>query len=161
MEDLPFSTDLRPDQRLRLRPARAEECPDVTALCLRSKAVWGYDAAFMARCRDELTVTPDDLANTPVQVAERNGQVVGIVQISLTDGRADLEKLFVDPDAMGSGIGRALMTWAKTTAAALGATELVIEADPDAAPFYRRQGRREGPISIDPRPGVAEVRDAA
>ena len=42
---------------LALRPARPEEAPALTELCLRSKAVWGYDAAFMQACRRELTMT--------------------------------------------------------------------------------------------------------
>ena len=36
---------------LGLRPARPEEGAELIELCLRSKAVWGYDDAFMAACR--------------------------------------------------------------------------------------------------------------
>jgi len=39
-----------------IRPARREECGLLTELALRSKAVWGYDAAFMEACREELTI---------------------------------------------------------------------------------------------------------
>ena len=41
-----------------VRAARAAEAGDLTELALRAKASWGYDAAFMAACRDELTMTP-------------------------------------------------------------------------------------------------------
>jgi hypothetical protein len=41
-----------------------------------------------------------------------------------------LLKLFVEPSAFRSGTGKE-----KT-----GATQLTIESDPDAAPFYRRMG---------------------
>lgn len=43
-----------------IRDARDEDC-QATALCLRSKASWGYDATFMAQCRETLTVTPPKL----------------------------------------------------------------------------------------------------
>ena len=39
-----------------------------------------------------------------------------------------------------TGPGRKLLDWAKATARAAGAPALVIEADPDAAEFYRRMG---------------------
>ena len=37
-----------------------------------------------------------------------------------------------------SGTGKALRVWATDVAKKLGATRLIIEADPDAAPFYRK-----------------------
>ena len=39
---------------MRLRLARAGEAAALTALCLRSKAHWGYDADFMAKARARL-----------------------------------------------------------------------------------------------------------
>ena len=125
---------------LTLREARAEDCEALTELCLRSKAVWGYDAAFMDQCRAELTLKPNALRPDQTQVAERGGRYLGVAQISTDGNEAYLEKLFVDPDAMGQGIGRALIEWARSAATRRGALRLVIEADPDAAPFYRRIG---------------------
>ena len=34
-----------------------DEADCLTALCMRSKAHWGYDAAFMHACREELRMT--------------------------------------------------------------------------------------------------------
>jgi GNAT superfamily N-acetyltransferase len=51
-----------------------------------------------------------------------------------------LLKLFVEPSALRSGTGNALLAWATEVAKKLGATRLTIEADPDAAPFYRKMG---------------------
>ena len=109
-------------------------------MCLRSKAVWGYDDAFMAACRTELTLHPDELRFTSIQVAECNATVVGLAQIKFTGMDADLLKLFVEPAWLGSGIGRLLFEWATATARDLGATRMIIEADPGAAPFYERMG---------------------
>jgi hypothetical protein len=39
-----------------IRKARPDEAGELTELALRSKAHWGYDEAFMASCREELTV---------------------------------------------------------------------------------------------------------
>jgi GNAT superfamily N-acetyltransferase len=126
-----------------LRPARIDELEILSALCLRSKAVWGYDRAFIDACRTELTLAPADLLMSEIQVVERDGSVVGVAQISLRDGLAQLEKLFVEPEAMRTGAGRALLNWARDTARKAGASALIIEADPGAAAFYRRMGAHD------------------
>ena len=125
---------------LTLRNAKPEDCPAATDLCLRSKAVWGYSAEFMARCRAELSLTPEMLERDDAQIAEWHGCILGVAQVSSDGDQACLEKLFVDPDAMGRGVGRVLFGWARTAARKRGAATLVIEADPEAAPFYRRLG---------------------
>ena len=102
--------------------------------------MWGYDRAFMDACRPELTLTPRDFGNSRLQVAERDGVVIGIAQVSEADGIAHLEKLFVEPKLVRSGAGRVLFEWARAAAVELGATALMIAADPDAADFYRRMG---------------------
>lgn len=128
---------------MRLRPARIEELDVLSALCLRSKAVWGYDKAFMAACRDELTLTPADLNETEVAVAEIDGNVLGVVQVSCEGAEAVLEKLFVEPDQLLAGAGARLFSWAVGKARELGAASLVIDADPGAAAFYRRMGAKD------------------
>ncbi|WFU19852.1 GNAT family N-acetyltransferase [Bradyrhizobium sp. CB3481] len=125
---------------LALRPARPEEGAELTELCLRSKAVWGYDDAFMAACRKELTLTPASIRASQVQVAELDGRLAGIAEVKSAGRTAQLEKLFVEPAMLRTGTGRRLLDWAKAAARAAGATALVIEADPDAAEFYRRMG---------------------
>ena len=125
---------------LALRPARPDEAPALTELCLRSKAVWGYDAAFMEACRKELAMTPGAIMASRVQVAEVDGRLAGVAEVKSEGDVAQLERLFVDPAMLRSGTGRKLLDWAKATARAAGATTMLIDADPDAAPFYRRMG---------------------
>lgn len=123
-----------------LRSLRPDECDAASALCLRSKAYWGYDAAFMAACRDELTVGKDDLARDRAAAAFAGKEMAGVVQVSMGDDGCSLEKVFVDPAHMGRGIGRLLFAWALEHAEDLGAGALIVEADPDAVPFYERMG---------------------
>jgi N-acetylglutamate synthase-like GNAT family acetyltransferase len=101
----------------------------------------------MDACRDELTLTQEDLRTTKLQVAERDGGVIGVAQVSAEGATAHLEKLFVEPGQLRAGAGRRLFEWAKVAAVDLGATHLVIEADPDAAPFYRRMGARDDGVA--------------
>ena len=123
-----------------LRAGRAEEHRILTDLCMRSKAVWGYDAAFMEQCRDELTLAPEDCSSANLRVAERAGMVVGVAEISVEERECYLEKLFVDPDVQEAGIGRHLLQWAADRARQLGQSELIIESDPGAEGFYQRSG---------------------
>ena len=124
---------------LSLRGARPEEAPQLTALALRSKAHWGYDAAFLERCGAELAVTEADVATGNVTVAERDGVLLGFAALSL-DAPAELEALFVEPAAMGQRVGAALVEHARSTARRAGVDALLIESDPNAEAFYRRQG---------------------
>jgi GNAT superfamily N-acetyltransferase len=133
--------------QLLIRSPKVEEVRDLTELCLRSKAVWGYDAAFMDACRVELTLRPDDLSTSRIAVAERAGAILGVAQVKQIGQEADLAKLFVEPSALRGGIGKVLFAWATDAARSMGATRLAIEADPDAAPFYRRLGARDAGLA--------------
>ena len=125
-----------------LRAAQPEEAGCLTELCLRSKAHWGYDEAFMAACRAELTVTPNAAAAPLLRVATVDGGLAAVAELGREDGVWFLDKLFVDPRFMGLGLGRQLLNWATKTAAAHGASSLEIAADPDAVPFYEHHGAR-------------------
>lgn len=128
---------------MNLRQARSTELSDLSALCMRSKALWGYDADFMAACRAKLTLSPDDLRTSLVQVAEDAGATVGVVQLAVRTDGAELVKLFVEPSHTRRGVGRSLFDWAAAAARLAGATRLNIESDPAAADFYRRMGARD------------------
>jgi GNAT superfamily N-acetyltransferase len=127
---------------IQLRDALQDELATLSELCLRSKAVWGYDDAFMTACRAELTLLPHELQSTHLQVAERYFTIVGLAQVKITGTDADLLKLFVEPALLRSGVGRLLFKWATARARGLGAVRMIIEADPGAAPFYEHMGAR-------------------
>ncbi|KGM32594.1 GNAT family N-acetyltransferase, partial [Inquilinus limosus] len=121
-----------------VRPARPEEAEALSALVLRSKAHWGYDAAFMAQVVDVLRVTPEMIRAGGIAVAaDRDDRPLGMVSVSVSGAEAEVELLFVDPSAMGQGAGRALWRHAVDAARGGGATALWILADPGAEPFYR------------------------
>ncbi|WFU06304.1 GNAT family N-acetyltransferase (plasmid) [Rhizobium sp. CB3171] len=127
-----------------IRPALISEADILTELCLRAKAVWGYDKAFMEECRAELALSPEKITGSLVQVAEVDGRIVGVAQVSLKgDDLAELESLFVDPEIQRSGIGRALFDWAIAACIDHSVKAILIESDPGAAPFYRRMGAKD------------------
>ena len=128
---------------LAIRPARSGEGASLSALCVRSKAHWGYDAAFMSMSAASLTVSEDDIAAGRVLVAaDDSGRIVGVAGVIPDGETADLDVLFVDPPAIGGGAGRLLFDAAATLARGLGARRMTILADPNAASFYERMGAR-------------------
>jgi hypothetical protein len=61
----------------RIRPAEPADAAALTELAQTSKAAWGYDAAFMAACRAELTIRPESILRDPTYLIESAGHVVG------------------------------------------------------------------------------------
>jgi hypothetical protein len=114
-----------------IRAPTFNELSGLSELCFRSKAVWGNDEKFMEAGRGELSFGPRDLELTSIALAELNGKPIGVAQLKVVDGEADLLKLFVEPSAR-SGTGKALLVWATDVAKKLGATRLTIDADPRA-----------------------------
>lgn len=94
---------------IKLRQARLDEADLLSDLAMRSKQSNGYDDEFMARCRDELTVTRQSLALAELWVAEAD-RICGCVGLSVDEAgnSGEVFSFFVDPDFKRRGIGRLL-----------------------------------------------------
>ena len=126
-----------------IRNAAAQEATEISNLAIRSKAYWGYTKEFMEACRQELTVTSDEIDSPSLHyvVAECGKKIVGFYEIAhIADSEYELEALFVEPKHIGMGIGRTLMSHAKNTVKERGGRTLVIQGDPNAEKFYRAAG---------------------
>jgi len=130
---------------LTIRVALPEEAAELNALLLRSKAVWGYDSAFMAETQRqaERAITPEAIASHPYFVAEVDSALAGFACLcSWKDDPEGLEIdwLFVEPAYFGQGIGRALTEHAESLARQIGARRLWVVSDQNAEGFYRAMG---------------------
>ncbi|WP_157642923.1 GNAT family N-acetyltransferase [Bradyrhizobium sp. WSM4349] len=90
----------------------------------------GFDQAFLEACRRELSLSRRDLEETQVAVAEENGEIVGVVQVKVSSGEAELLKLFIEPHALRSGTGRILFAWAAEVSRDEGATQWLLRPIP-------------------------------
>ena len=136
-----------------VRAAGAQEAAAISALALRSKAYWGYDADFLAACRQDLTIRPEWCDGVRLVVAERDRVLLGYARVAGEPPVGELAGLFVDPSAIGRGVGGLLLRHAVAIAARLGMTALEIDSDPNAEPFYRHAGAvrtGESPSTVDP-----------
>ncbi|WP_461144724.1 GNAT family N-acetyltransferase [Salinifilum aidingensis] len=123
-----------------LRPAAAAEAGVLTELALRSKSYWGYDRTFLEACRDELTLHPAELEARRVIVADSGGRPMGFYSLEGQTPEGELGYSFVEPSAIGHGIGGQLWNHMCDTARRLGFRQVRIASDPDATSFYQSRG---------------------
>jgi ribosomal protein S18 acetylase RimI-like enzyme len=126
-----------------LRDARPDEAPALEAIHRRSSAVWDEDRALLAAHPDMIEPPHEAIAEGLVRIAvDGAGRIVGFA-VALPvdrDARCELDDLFVEPDQMRRGIGRALVEDVSARAASAGATHLDVTANTNALGFYTRLG---------------------
>jgi predicted N-acetyltransferase YhbS len=130
-----------PPRRVLIRDAEPTEAPALEALQRRSSDVW-------AEYRDQLAAHPDAIElpqafidNGWVRVAlDDGGTAIGFSVLIPGEGRVhELDGLFVEPEHMGRGAGRALVEDAVARATASGGERIEVTAGP-AQGFYERVG---------------------
>ena len=111
----------------------------------------------MALARTALEVRPEQIELGDVWVATAaDGSIAGMVALGPSEqpDTLDLDKLFVEPQRVRSGVGRALLAYAIDEARRRDAKRLTILSDPYAAGFYERNGARLiGEVPSDAIPG--------
>jgi GNAT superfamily N-acetyltransferase len=125
-----------------IRRACEDEASLLTELTLRSKAHWGYDDAFMADARKDLTFQASKfLPDFHVYILESEDKPLGFCSLIPIDRTAiELYDLFVEPSCIGKGYGKQLWDYAVHLARDLGFNLMILTADPHAESFYLRQG---------------------
>lgn len=97
--------------------------------------------AQLAADPSAIELPADQVAAGLVRVAERAGVIAGFAVLLEADGGScELDGLFVEPQLMRSGVGRALVEDAKQIARERGAERIDVIANPQAEAFYRAVG---------------------
>lgn len=146
--------------QLILRPATPADVPALSRLGIESfVAKFGHMyrpedlATFLEEAHSERALAAE-IANPQrlYHLAERDGRLVGYCKLGLICGFPEyargkqvleLKQLYTAPDAIGGGIGKALMDWAMDEFAARGADEVqlsVWSGNEGAQRFYQRNG---------------------
>jgi GNAT superfamily N-acetyltransferase len=126
-----------------IRPADTTEASVLTNLAIDAKRYWGYPEHWIKHWESDLTISPDFIHDNHVYVAEDDGQIRGFYALIVDGNKAELDHMWVTPDSIGTGIGKALFLDAMERAAELKVLAVEISADPNAAGFYRRMGATE------------------
>lgn len=128
-------------ENLHIRPARLDERGLLEELQLRSSLVWEDTREDLLANPEVVELPAAQIEGGQVFVAERAGAVIGFgVVLPIEGGQPGLDGLFVDPQAQGGGIGRALVGEAVRRAWAMGGRALVVIANLNARGFYESCG---------------------
>lgn len=124
-----------------IRSARAGERQALEALQRRASLSNAGDRDALLANPDAVRLPEAQIDARQVFVADREGGRVGFsVVLPRDDGDAELDGLFVDPDAWRGGIGRLLVEHAAGHARLLGGNWLYVIANPHARDFYLKVG---------------------
>jgi N-acetylglutamate synthase-like GNAT family acetyltransferase len=124
-----------------IRQARPDDATALTELTMRSKAHWGYDDVFLSAARRELEFRPEKFQpGFHVYLLEDGEVILGFYSLIPRGEEVELHDLFVEPGHIGTGCGKRLWDHAMTVARQLGFHTVIFTADPNAEPFYLRQG---------------------
>jgi GNAT superfamily N-acetyltransferase len=126
--------------RIEISRAGERDAEALTRIAFAAKRYWGYPERWIERWRETLTITSEFVRRNEVYVAVVGGEPVGFYALGGEGRKIELEHLWVLPECMGAGVGRALFDHAIRKATTLGAEVLGIESDPNAEGFYRRMG---------------------
>ena len=86
---------------------------------------------------DAIELPPEQMEDGRVFVAERQKVILGFcIVLTRSDGDAELDGLFVEPDVWKQGVGRMLVAHAAGIAASSGSRWLRVIANPEAMDFY-------------------------
>jgi GNAT superfamily N-acetyltransferase len=134
--------------RMQILRANPNDAAVLTAIAFAAKRHWGYPDKWIESWRNVLTITPEFIVSHETYAAVVDDRSVGFYALVPKENRLDLLHMWVLPEAMGHGVGRALFLHALERTRALGFRELEIESDPNAAGFYQRLGARRIGTSI-------------
>jgi ribosomal protein S18 acetylase RimI-like enzyme len=135
-----------------LRPATEADVPRLGELV---DAAYGH---YVERIGARPRPMTDDYAEVvrvrEVTVAERGGEVIGLVALGVTDEGFVVDNIAVDPRHQGTGVGRALLKHAEAEARRAGFDSIYLythETMSENLDLYRRIGY----VEYDRRPVVA------
>jgi GNAT superfamily N-acetyltransferase len=128
--------------------AKPQEADALTEIAHAAKRHWGYPERWIESWRDTLTIRAEFIAANVTYCAMEDFRAVGFYLLTNESDGLHLDHLWIEPRAMGRGIGRALFEHALEQTRRLGHRTLKIEADPNAEGFYARMGARRVGVTV-------------
>src|SRR5580765_1280738 len=135
---------------IQIRQGKPAEATTLTAIAHAAKRHWGYPEEWIQKWQTDLTITPDFITDNQVFVAIVSDEIVGCCALVVGDSSAEIEHMWIKPEYMGSGVGRALFIHVRDRATELHLPALELSAAPNAEGFYERMGAaRIGEVRAD------------
>ena len=125
---------------IQIRRAMPEEAAVLTEIAHAAKRHWGYPEDWIEHWKGDLTITPEFISHHEVYVAVTDKEIAGCCALVVKDSQAELEHMWIRPQYMGAGYGKALFVHVMQRAATLSAPAVELSADPNAEGFYKHMG---------------------
>lgn len=140
---------------MKIRRGLASEAQTLTAIAKKAKASWRYTQSQLDAWRETLTIQPGHIGSSFTYVVEVESEVAGFYSLRNSEGTWILDHLWVLPKCMRRGLGRALLSHARSLAARDGAAYIAVDSEPYAEPFYlacgaQRVGAVAAPVEGEP-----------
>ena len=124
-----------------IRGAHPGEAPTLSQLQLRSSLVWEETRSELQAQPHLASVPAEQIQAGQVRVLMVDDAVVGFSSlVPVGDGCFELDGLFVEPEAMRGGCGRALVDDCIASAGRADGVAVEVTANPRALGFYERCG---------------------
>src|SRR5437588_8199087 len=101
---------------VQIRRAKPEVAGVLTEIAHAAKRHWGYPENWIRHWKADLTITPEFIAKNEMYVAVIGEEIVGCCAIAFSESMVELEHMWIRPEHMGTGVGRALFTHVKARA---------------------------------------------
>jgi GNAT superfamily N-acetyltransferase len=124
-----------------IETASAADSDELADLHRRSSLVHEETREILLVRPDLFGVSPAALEAGHVRVVRRDGRILGFATLlPAANGTGELEDMFVDPEYMRRGIGRALIDDVMARARTQGMRRIEVDANPGALAFYEAVG---------------------
>ena len=125
---------------INIRRVLPNEGDALSHIAFSAKAHWGYPHRWMETWKPQLTFSPKYFEENESWTAEIDGIPIAFYTLLEKKDRSWIENLWVLPDYMGMGIGKALFLHALSRSRQKGHLILQLESDPNAVVFYEKMG---------------------
>ncbi len=120
--------------------SQPEHAPALTEISIAAKRYWNYPETWIQLWLPALTITPEYITEFETWMMVEDDTPIGFYSLKRDGVGLWLDNLWVKPAYIGKGVGRQLFAHAVERCRSKHASSLLIEADPNAAGFYRKMG---------------------
>ena len=124
---------------MKFRPAEIKDIEVLNQISLASKRYWNYPEEWIQRWKNDLSIKESDLIDLVILVVTINDELKGFCAIRDGDSYYEVEHLWLKPETIGKGLGKALLLTSLERVVSQN-LPILVEADPNAEAFYKKQG---------------------
>ena len=123
--------------------ATSDHADRLTEIAISAKRYWNYPEHWIQHWIPSLTISTEYISNNEIWMAVLNETPVGFYSLKKEGEDLYLDNLWILPEYMGQGIGKALFEHALERCKIYNTSILKIDADPNAQTFYERMGAKK------------------